>query len=73
MGLSQEKVVALRRKAGRIKAAGMTKEVVFEPAKGKINDQIDAAYKTKYKGSPYVAEMVGSRAHSVTVKLMPSQ
>jgi len=63
---------ALRQKAGRITAAGMTKEVVFEPVKGKINDQIDAAYKVKYKGSPYVKSMVGARAHSATVKLLPN-
>src|SRR2546423_5346436 len=41
---------ALRQKAGRITAAGMTKEVTFEP----VNDRIDDAYRAKYRGSPYL-------------------
>jgi hypothetical protein len=32
---------ALQQKAGRIRAAGMTKEVAFEPVGGQINDRID--------------------------------
>jgi hypothetical protein len=36
---------AVRHKAGRIIAAGMTKEVTFEAAGGSINEQIDAAYR----------------------------
>jgi hypothetical protein len=32
----------MRQKAGRIRAAGITKEVVFEPVNGAINDRIDA-------------------------------
>src|SRR3954470_6693892 len=36
---------AMRQKAGRITAAGLTKEVSFEAIDGSINDQIDAAYK----------------------------
>jgi hypothetical protein len=43
---------ALREKAGRIAAAGMTKEVLFEPADGAANDLIDDAYRTKYQGVP---------------------
>src|SRR2546423_8243207 len=39
---------ALRQKAGRIIAAGMTKEVSFEPVEGPINDRIDDAYRAKY-------------------------
>jgi hypothetical protein len=34
---------ALRQKAGRISAAGMTKDVAFAPIEGGINDQIDEA------------------------------
>jgi hypothetical protein len=62
---------ALRQKAGRIAAAGMTKEVAFEPVEGAINDQIDDAYREKYKGSPYLAPMIGARARSATVKVTP--
>ena len=42
---------AVRQKAGRITAAGMTKEVVFDLVDGAINDRIDDAYEAKYKGS----------------------
>jgi hypothetical protein len=44
---------AVRQKAGRIRAAGMTKEVAFEPVDGPINDRIDDAYRAKYGDSPY--------------------
>ena len=62
---------AVRQKAGRITAAGMTKEVTFEPVDGAINDRIDDAYRAKYKGSPYVSPMVGARARSATAKIVP--
>ena len=62
---------AVRQKAGRIIAAGMTKEVVFEPVEGPINDRIDHAYREKYRGSPYLKPMIGARARSATVRIMP--
>ena len=62
---------AVRQKAGRITAAGMTKEVTFEPVDGPINDLIDDAYRAKYKGSPYLNPMIGASARSATVKVMP--
>jgi hypothetical protein len=62
---------ALAQRAGRIRAAGMTKEVVFEPADGPINDRIDAAYRAKYGGSPYLSPMVSTRARSATVRVTP--
>src|SRR4030095_9773191 len=61
---------ALRQKAGRITAAGITKEVIFEPVDGKINDRIDEAYRVKYKSSPYLSPMIGARARSATVRVM---
>ncbi len=64
---------AVRQKAGRIIAAGMTREVVFEPAGGAINDQIDDAYRAKYHGSPYLKPMIGQRARSATIKIMPRE
>jgi len=64
---------ALRQKAGRITAAGMTKEVTFEPVDGPINDLIDDAYRAKYHGSLYLKPMVGARARSATVKVMPRE
>ena len=62
---------AVRQKAGRIIAAGMTKEVVFEPVEGKINDRIDDAYRAKYHDGPYLNPMIGVDARSATVKVMP--
>jgi hypothetical protein len=68
---------ALRQKAGRITAAGTTKEVTFEPVggsvNGPVNDRIDEAYRAKYKGSPYLKPMIGSRARSATIKVMPRE
>lgn len=62
---------AIRQKAGRIRAAGMTKDVVFEPVDGPINDQIDEAYRAKYGGSPYLKPMIGARARAATVRVLP--
>jgi len=64
---------AMRQKAGRITAAGMTKEVTFEPVDGPINDRIDDAYRAKYRDSPYLDPMIGTRARSATVKVMPRE
>jgi len=63
---------AVRQKAGRIIAAGMTKEVIFEPVEGSINDRIDDAYQKKYHSSPYLKPMIGARARSATVKITPA-
>lgn len=62
---------ALRQKAGRIVAAEITTEVSFEPVVGSINDQIDAAYRVKYADSPYLSSMVGKRARTATMKIVP--
>ena len=62
---------ALRQKAGRIIAAGMTREVAFEPVGGSVNDSIDDAYRSKYAGSPYLKAMIGACARAATVRIMP--
>ena len=64
---------ALQQKAGRILAAGMTKEVSFEgvDVDDSMQARIDDAYRAKYGGSPYLAPMVGARARAATVKLSP--
>ena len=64
---------ALRQKAGRITAAGMTKEVAFESVDGSINDRIDDAYRAKYKSSSYLKPMIGARARAATVKVVPRE
>jgi hypothetical protein len=62
---------AVAQRAGRIIAAGITKEVTFEPVDGPGNDRIDDAYRAKYKGSPYLNPMIGKRARSATVRITP--
>ncbi len=62
---------AMTQNAGRITAAGITKDVRFDPLEGLMNDRIDDAYRTKYKGSAYLQPMIGSRARAATVKIAP--
>ena len=62
---------AIKQRAGRIIAAGLTKEISFAPVDGPINDLVDQAYRAKYRGSPYLDSMVGAGARSATVKVMP--
>ena len=62
---------ALAQKAGRITAAGLMKDVVFEPASGAIKDRIDDAYRSKYRTGPYLQAMIGERARSATVEFLP--
>ena len=64
---------AVRQKAGRIIAAGITKEVTFESVDGPINDLVDEAYRTKYDGSPYLKPMIDARERSATVRVMPRE
>ena len=58
---------------GHIQAGGIDKDVMFVDADTGINDQIDAAYRTKYRR--YAANIVGSiltpEARSSTIKLVP--
>lgn len=62
---------ALKQKAGQIRAAGMIREVVFEPVNGPVNDLIDEAYKVKYKRSQYLNPMIGTRAREATIRIKP--
>ena len=62
---------AMQQKAGRITAAGLTKDVTFEPVDGPINDAIDDAYRAKYQSSPYLSPMIGTRARAATVRITP--
>lgn len=64
---------AVRQRGGRIHAAGMTRNVEFEPVEGRINDRIDDAYRAKYGGSPYLRTMIASSARSATIRITPSQ
>ena len=64
---------AVRQKAGRITAAGMTKEVTFEPVDSIIHDLIDEGYRQKYRNSSYLIPMISARARAATVKVMPRE
>ena len=64
---------ALSQKAGRITAAGLTRDVTFEPVDGSINDAIDDAYRAKYRSSPYLGPMIGARARAATVRITPRE
>ena len=62
------------RHAGRIWAGGIEKDVGFVEvdAQDDINDQIDDAYRTKYRRYPqYVAPMVTPEVRAATIKLVP--
>ncbi len=62
------------RHEGRIQAGGVEKHVTFvEEADPGINDQVDIAYRTKYRshGSRYVDPMVAADARATTTKLVP--
>lgn len=63
---------AMKQKAGRIIAAGMTKEVTFEPVTEDLNTAIDEAYKAKYSSSPYLQAMISNRAKAATVRIIPN-
>jgi hypothetical protein len=64
-------VAAMRQHAGRILAAGLTKEVSFEAVDGPINDRIDDAYRAKYGKCPYLTSMIGEQARVATVRITP--
>jgi hypothetical protein len=68
---SRWREAALQRKAGRITVAGLTKEVAFEPVEGPVNDLIDDAYRSKYRGNSYLSSMISARARSATVRITP--
>jgi hypothetical protein len=58
---------------GRIWAGGVEKDVAFvEETDPGINDQIDSAYRTKYRrSSSYVPPMLSPEARATTLKLVP--
>jgi len=60
---------ALKQKAGKIKVAGLERQVRFELVEGTINNQIDEAYRKKYATSPYLNSMISDRAKAATVKV----
>jgi hypothetical protein len=61
------------RHEGHIKAGSVDKDVIFVDADPALNDQIDAAYRSKYRryGARWVDPMVAPEARSATIKLVP--
>ena len=57
--------------AGRITAAGSTFEVTFAAADPSLADDIDAAYRAKYAGSPYLPPMVAAGPQAATIEITP--
>ena len=57
----------------RIDAGGVTKEVTFVDADPEINDQLDAAYRTKYRryAANIINSIVTAKARSTTMKVVP--
>ena len=61
---------AMKQGAGKIEAAGMTKEVNFKAVKDEaLNKKVDKAYEEKYSDSPYLKPMIGERARAATVRI----
>jgi hypothetical protein len=60
------------RHEGRIRAGGVEKDVTFVDAEDDIDDQIDAAYRTKYRryAASIVSHIVSPEARSATIKLV---
>lgn len=62
------------RHEGHIQAGGVDKDVTFvEEDDPNLNDQIDAAYRTKYRryAASIVSTIVSTGARSATIKLVP--
>ncbi|NTJ68583.1 DUF2255 family protein [Agrobacterium rhizogenes] len=62
---------AMKQHTGRITAAGLDRDVSFDPVDGPLNAAIDDAYRAKYAGSRYLAAMIGDRARGATVRITP--
>lgn len=61
------------RHEGHIRAGGVDKDVLFGEADDDVNDEIDAAYRTKYHrySARYVDPIVSPEARATTIKLVP--
>jgi len=68
-------VRALRSGAGRIRAGGLERNVVFAAADPNVHADIDAAYHAKYDryGPAIVGSVVGDKAAEVTIRLLARQ
>lgn len=65
--------VARTSREGRIRAGGVEKGVTVEDAGGAVNDQVDAAYRAKYRryAESIVDSVTDAQARLTTLKLVP--
>jgi hypothetical protein len=61
------------RHQGHIQAGGVDKDVTFADADPDLNDQIDAAYRDKYRrySQSIIGTVVNPEARAATIKLVP--
>ena len=61
------------RHEGHIQAGGVDKDVTFTDADPDLNDQIDAAYRDKYRryGERIIGGVVNPGARAATIRLVP--
>ena len=61
------------RHEGHIRAGGVDKDVTFVEADHDTNDQIDAAYRSKYRryAGGIIGAVVSLQARSATIELVP--
>ena len=61
------------RHEGHVQAGGVDKDVTFVDADPDINDQIDAAYRIKYRryAASIIRSIVSPEARSATIRLVP--
>jgi hypothetical protein len=61
------------RHEGHIRAGGVDRDVLFDEADDDVNDEIDAAYRTKYHryAASIIDAIVSPQARAATLKLVP--
>ncbi|HEY1624857.1 MAG TPA: DUF2255 family protein [Streptosporangiaceae bacterium] len=61
------------RHGGRVEAGGVSKDVTFADAGGELDDELDAAYRAKYRryAENIVDTIVAPLAKSATIRLVP--
>ncbi|HEX5606873.1 MAG TPA: DUF2255 family protein, partial [Candidatus Binatia bacterium] len=61
------------RREGRIETGGLHRDVTVVDVDPEINDQLDAAYRTKYRhyAASIVNSIMTSKARSTTMKVVP--